>query len=239
MRLQKIISTAGITSRRKAEELIRGGKVTVNGGVVSDPAYQADPDRDHIRVEGKLLRKLPPKIYLLLNKPGGYVTTLSDEKGRPTVMDLVRSVKGRVYPVGRLDYDVEGLLLLTNDGELSNAIAHPKHGVTKTYMVKVKGKPDAVTIRRMASGIKLEDGYVSRAQVRLSKSLEQNSWIEIKVREGKKHMVKNLCRAAGHPPIKVVRTGIAFLNLQGLPPGKHRRLTDAEITRLKKGVGLE
>lgn len=239
MRLQKIISTAGITSRRKAEELIRSGLVTVNGAVVKDPAFQADTKKDHIKVGGKLLKKLPPKIYLVLNKPRGYATTLSDEKGRPTVMELLKKVKGRVYPVGRLDYDVEGLLLLTNDGEMANAIAHPGKGITKTYVVKVKGKPDKITLQRMANGVRLEDGSAHKAKVRVKKNLKQNCWLQIVVHEGKKHMVKNLCRAIGHPPIKVVRTRIGFLKLQGLPQGEYRHLTHAEITRLKKEVGLK
>ena len=239
VRLQKIISMWGITSRRGAEKLIRSGQVTVNGAVVKDLGFQADPQADHIRVKGKLLKKLPPKIYVLLNKPRGYVTTLSDEKSRPTVMDLLEKVKGRVYPVGRLDYDVEGLLLLTNDGELANAIAHPRKEIIKTYTVKVKGKPNQTTMRKVSAGIKLKDGSAPHAQVRVIKNLKSNCWLEIKVHEGKKHMVKNLCREVGHPPLKVVRTSIATLKLKGLATGNHRYLTDKEIIDLKKVVGLE
>jgi pseudouridine synthase len=238
MRLQKIIAMAGITSRRKAEELIRSGKVTVNGAVVKELGYQAEPEVDHIKVEGQLINRRPPRVYLMLNKPRGCVTTVSDEKGRPTVMDLLGRVKGRVFPVGRLDYDVEGLLLLTNDGELAEAIAHPSHGVTKTYRVKVKGKPGEEALRKMSQGIKLKDGHRPRARVRVKKTLKRNCWLEIKVREGKKHMVKNLCREAGFSPLRVVRTGIASLDLEGLPSGKYRHLTQEEIIDLKKTAGI-
>ncbi len=241
-RLQKIIAAAGVASRRKAEQLITAGLVQVNGTTVTELGTKADPEVDHIRVSGKLLKGEQRHTYLLMNKPKGYVTTVSDPEKRPTVMDLVRGVKGRVYPVGRLDYASEGLLLLTNDGDLAHRLMKAASHVAKTYLVKVAGNPKDDAIEKLRAGVSIatDDGKRVRtgpAAVKIVKD-SANPWYEITLIEGRNRQIRRMFEAVGHhvEKIKRVRYGPLVLDV---PPGEFRMLTLKEIERLKsatKGV---
>lgn len=235
-RLQKIIATAGITSRRKAELMIEEGRVKVGGKVVTLLGTKADPVRDRIEVDGKPLHANGPKKYILLYKPKSVISSVSDPEGRPVVTDIVKkAVKARLYPVGRLDYDAEGVLILTNDGELTTKLIHPKYEVKKKYLVKVKGIPSAATLSRIRTGVKLEDGLTAPAGARFVRSTKQkNSWIEITVTEGRNRLIKRICMAIGHPVAKLKRVEFAGLNLKGLTGGEFRELSEKEIAWLKK-----
>ncbi len=237
MRLQKILSDMGIASRRKAEELILEGRVTVNGQVAT-LGMKADPDVDHIKVDGKLLLRSEPKVYFIMNKPPQVVTTLYDPEGRPTVKDFIKRIPYRIYPVGRLDYHSEGLLLLTNDGELAYSILHPSKKIPKTYLVKIKGRVEDKELQRLRQGIRLEDGLTSPAKVRLMRYTENNSWVEITIYEGRKRQVRRMFEKIGHSVIKLKRTAINGLKLGSLRPGDVRQLSSEEIRLLKKEVGL-
>jgi 23S rRNA pseudouridine2605 synthase len=238
-RLQKIIAAAGIASRRKAEQLITGGLVSVNGQVVTELGSKADAETDHIRVNGKLLHGAERHIYLLMNKPKGYVTTLRDPEGRPTVMDLLHGVGARVYPVGRLDYASEGLLLLTNDGEFANHLMKAASHVPKTYMVKVAGKPSGDSLSRLRAGLFIPSQRGRRvktapAKVRVIRESE-NPWYEVTLIEGKNRQIRRMFEEIGHhvEKIKRVRYGAVELDVH---PGKFRRLTPQEVTRLKSAA---
>jgi 23S rRNA pseudouridine2605 synthase len=235
-RLQKIIAAAGIASRRKAEELISGGLVSVNGQVVTELGSKADPELDHIRVNGKLLHGPERHVYLLMNKPKGYVTTLRDPEGRPTVMDLLRGVGARVYPVGRLDYASEGLLLLTNDGEFANRLMKAASHVPKTYMVKVAGTPAVEGLARLRAGlfISSEGGKRVRTAPAKVRPIREaaNPWYEVTLIEGRNRQIRRMFEEIGHhvEKIKRVRYGPLVLDVH---PGKFRRLTPEEVKRLK------
>jgi len=237
VRLQKLISQAGITSRRKAEALITDGCVTVNGRIVTELGSKADPERDHVKVNGKLLHFQSPSIYLMLNKPDGFITTLSDPEGRPTVMSLIRGVKGRLYPVGRLDYHTEGLLLLTNDGALAHALMHPSSGVAKRYHVKIKGVIDDDQIARLSRGVKLHDGTTAPCTVNKLRLHEKNSWLEVILHEGRYRQVRRMFEAIGRFVIRLRRVGYAGLTLGDLPAGQSRRLTPKEVESLYRVIG--
>jgi len=228
-RLQKIIAAAGIASRRKAEELITGGLVSVNGQIVTELGSKADPERDHIRVRGKLLHGAERHVYLLMNKPKGYVTTVKDPEGRPTVMDLLRGIHARVYPVGRLDYASEGLLLLTNDGDLAHRLTHPSFGIEKEYLAEVEGQPSAAVVRRLRRGVELDDGVTAPAKV----SAVEPSALRITIHEGRNRQVRRMCDAVGHPVVRLVRTRIGPIVDRRLPPGEWRALSAAEIRELQ------
>jgi len=235
-RLQKIIAAAGIASRRKAEELISSGHVQVNGQVVSELGSKADPETDHIRVNGKLLHGGQRHVYLLLNKPKGYVTTMSDPEKRPTVMELIRGVKERVYPVGRLDYASEGLLLLTNDGELAHGLMKAASHVAKTYVVKVAGTPSEDAIAKLREGVFIatDDGKrvkTGPAGVRIVKEAA-NPWYEITLIEGRNRQIRRMFEKVGHHVEKIKRVRYGPLTLD-VPPGKFRPLTLHEVSRLK------
>jgi pseudouridine synthase len=237
-RLQKILSAAGVCSRREAEELITEGRVKVNG-VVAGLGAKADPDKDSIKVGNKLVK--PPaggKLYLLMNKPRRCVSTLSDPEGRKTVLDFIPSGMDRVYPVGRLDYDTEGLLLLTNDGEFSNAIMHPSRKVMKTYEVKVKGVMTDESIAKLMSGVRLEDGMTAPARVRKMKLTGNNSWLEITIHEGRNRQIRRMCETLGHPVQKIKRTKVGPLDLKGVPLGMCRELTPGDVKALLKAAGI-
>jgi len=241
-RLQKIISAAGVASRRKAEELITSGRVQVNGTVVTELGTKADPDVDHVRVNGKLLQSEQRHVYLLLNKPKGYVTTVSDPEKRPTVMDLVRGIKGRVYPVGRLDYASEGLLLLTNDGELANRLMKAASHVAKTYLVKVAGTPKEEALAKLRAGVSIatDEGRrvrTSPAAVRVVKEAA-NPWYEITLIEGRNRQIRRMFEAVGHHVEKIKRVRYGPLTLD-VPPGEFRQLTLKEVQRLKSATGGE
>ena len=238
-RLQKIIAAAGIASRRKAEELITGGMVSVNGQVVTQLGSKADPERDHIRVNGKLLHGPQRHTYLVLNKPKGYVTTLRDPEGRPTIMDLLRGAGARVYPVGRLDYASEGLLLLTNDGELAHRLMKAASHVPKTYVVKVAGVPTAEGLARLRSGVFIpaERGRrikTAPAKVRLIRQAD-NPWYEVTLIEGRNRQIRHMFEEIGHHVEKIKRVRYGPLELD-MPPGEFRRLSLKEIARLKAAV---
>lgn len=240
-RLQKIIATAGVASRRKAEELITAGHVQVNGQTVTELGSKADPESDHVRVNGKLLRPPQRHIYLLLNKPKGYVTTMSDPEKRPTVMDLMRGVKGRVYPIGRLDYASEGLLLMTNDGELANGLMKAASHVAKTYVVKVAGTPKEESIAKLRAGVSIATDQGKRvktgaAGVRIVKE-GANPWYEITLIEGRNRQIRRMFEAVGHHVEKIKRVRYGPLSLD-VPPGEFRSLTLKEVDRLKSACGI-
>jgi 23S rRNA pseudouridine2605 synthase len=235
VRLQKVIADAGVASRRKAEELIRQGRVTVNGRVSTEMGLKVDPARDHVKVDGRHLKPAAPKAYVMLNKPGGVLTTLEGPgvDGRLTVQQFLHGVRQRVFPVGRLDYDAEGLLLLTNDGQLAQRLLHPRYHIPKMYLVKVKGILDDAQIRTLESGVRLDDGLTGPAQVRKVRKTEENSWIELTISEGRSHQVKRMLEVVGHPVLKLKRLRVGPLKLGNLPIGEYRFLTDPEIHRLK------
>jgi 23S rRNA pseudouridine2605 synthase len=233
-RIQKIISAAGVTSRRAAEELITEGRVRVNGKVVTELGTKADPSKDHIKVDGKLINPQQPQTYIMLNKPAGYVTTMSDPEGRPTVQDLLKGIKVRVYPVGRLDYNTEGLLLLTNDGDFAHLITHPKHEFPKTYLAKVKGVLEDSQIDNLESGIYLDDGKTAPAKIKKVRKEEANSWLEITIHEGRKRQVRRMFDRVGHSVIRLKRVRTGNQTLGDLAEGTFRYLTPEEVTGLKE-----
>src|SRR5437762_4601877 len=235
-RLQKIIAAAGIASRRKAEQLLTGGLVSVNGKVVTELGSKADAEHDHIRVNGKLLHGAERHVYLVMNKPKGYVTTLSDPERRPTVMDLLRGVGARVYPVGRLDYASEGLLLLTNDGEFANRLMKAASHVPKTYMVKLAGTPSVEGLSRLRSGLFIAVPCGRRvkcapAKVHLIREAN-NPWYEVTLIEGRNRQIRKMFEEIGHHVEKIKRVRYGPLELD-VHPGEFRRLTPQEVTRLK------
>jgi 23S rRNA pseudouridine2605 synthase len=235
-RLQKIIAAAGIASRRKAEELIAGGLVSVNGQIVTELGTKADREHDHIRVNGKLLHGAERHVYLLMNKPKGYVTTLRDPEGRPTVMNLLRGVGARVYPIGRLDYASEGLLLLTNDGELANRMMKAASHLPKTYMVKVAGNPTGEGLGRLREGISIPTDRGKRvrtapAKIRVIRE-SANPWYEVTLIEGKNRQIRRMFEEIGHHVEKIKRVRYGPLELD-VHPGKFRKLTIEEVTKLK------
>lgn len=239
-RLQKIIAAAGIASRRKAEELITSGKVAVNGRVVTELGTKADPEKDHIRVNGKLLHGAERHVYLVLNKPRGFVTTVTDPERRPTVMNLVRGVGSRVYPVGRLDYASEGLLLMTNDGTLAHRLMKAASHVPKTYVVKVSGQPSEDAIGKLRGGLSIatDDGKrvrTSPAKIRIVKE-GANPWYEITLIEGRNRQIRRMFEEVGHHVEKIKRVKYGPLALD-VPPGEFRPLTKQEVDRLRTASG--
>jgi 23S rRNA pseudouridine2605 synthase len=238
-RLQKIIAAAGIASRRKSEELISGGLVSVNGTIVTELGSKADADKDHIRVNGKLLKGAERHVYLLMNKPKGYVTTLRDPERRPTVMDLLHGVGARVYPVGRLDYASEGLLLLTNDGEFANFLMKAASHVPKTYMVKLAGTPSPDGLAKLRAGMFISADHgrrVKTAPAKISSIRESNNpWYEVTLIEGKNRQIRRMFEAIGHHVEKIKRVRYGPLELD-VSPGKFRRLTPQEVTKLKSAA---
>ncbi len=233
-RLQKIIARAGIASRREAERLILEGEVTVNGLAVRTPGSVADASKDRIKVRGKLITKLPPPVYILLNKPPGYLTTLKDPQARPHVRELLKRVKIRVFPVGRLDYDAEGLLLLTNDGPLANLLTHPRYQVPRSYQVRVSGYLGAGELDRLRKGVELEDGMTLPAQARATRMRPRDSLVRITIREGRNRQIKRMFDALGHRVIRIKRTGFGPLRLGDLMVGRYRYMTPEEIAHLKR-----
>jgi 23S rRNA pseudouridine2605 synthase len=235
-RLQKILSRAGVTSRRKAEELMLAGQVTVNGRVVTELGTKADLDRDHIKVRGKLIH--PPKnpVYVMLNKPKGCVTTVSDPEGRETVMDLLRGVKERVYPVGRLDYDSEGLLLFTNDGDFAHRMTHAKSEVPKTYVVKTTEKLSKEQEKEFRSGVPVHGKRTAPAGLKLIHEAE-NPWYEVRLIEGRQNQIKLMFKNYGILVEKLKRVKIGPLELGSLPVGEYRHLNAREVEMMMKRAG--
>lgn len=234
-RLQKILSGAGVTSRRAAEVMITEGRVSVNGVTVTELGSKADPEKDKIAVDGKPVSMQKNKIYLLLNKPAGYVTTMSDPSGRPVVTELIKGIPERLYPVGRLDFNTEGLLLLTNDGDWANKLAHPSHEVEKEYLVKIRGVLGSDKIALLSGGIQLEDGMTAPAKIELIRALEKNVWFTMTIHEGRYRQVRRMCEAAELPLVKLKRIRYGNILLGDLKTGEYRLLDPAEA-RMLAGV---
>jgi 23S rRNA pseudouridine2605 synthase len=235
-RLQKVLAQAGLGSRRACEELIAAGRVTVNGEVAT-LGSRADPEVDAIEVDGARIGVRQGLVHYLLNKPASVVTTASDPQGRPTVVGLVPA-EPRVYPVGRLDADTEGLLVLTNDGDLAHRLAHPSFGVPKTYLAEVTGPVARDVGRRLRDGIELEDGLVQADNFKLVSTVGNRVMVEVSLHEGRKHVVRRMMAAVGYPVSRLVRTAVGPIALGSLRPGKHRRLTQQEVGALYQAVGL-
>ncbi len=237
VRLQKIISAAGVASRRAGERLIQEGRVSVNGVTVRELGARADPDRDEIRVDDRRVKAAQPLRYYLLNKPVGYVTTRADPQGRPTVMDLLRGVRGYVYPVGRLDYDSEGLLILTNDGELAARLTHPRHEIERVYEAQVAGIPDQKTLDRLARGVVLDGRRTAPARVELlsdSRRERTAARLRVSIHEGRTRQVRRMCEAVGHPVRTLRRVQIGPIADRQLKPGAFRELSPEEVRRLQR-----
>lgn len=233
-RLQKFLAEAGIASRRKAEELIAAGRVQVNGKIVTELGTKIDPERDEVVYAGKKVdRKREALVYIMLHKPEGYVTTAKEQFGRPAVLDLVKGVKERIFPVGRLDYETSGLLLLTNDGDLTYKLTHPKHDVEKTYIARVYGTPDEGDLQKFRRGV-LIDGRVTRpARMRVLEKGDRIATVEIIIHEGRNRQVRKMCEAIKHPVAQLKRVATGELRLGDLPKGKFRHLTEDEVKYLK------
>jgi 23S rRNA pseudouridine2605 synthase len=236
-RLQKIIAHAGYASRREAEAMIREGRITVNGRTVTELGTRADPARDHIKVDGKLITRAEDHRYILIYKPKEVMTTVEDPQGRRTVVELVRGVRERIYPVGRLDYHSEGLVLLTNDGELAYKVSHPKNGSVKTYNVKVRGVPEERLIDKLRRGITIEGKRTLPCEIAPIKTTgrnaeEGNSWWEVKLREGRTQQIRKMFQAVGHPVSKLKRVAIGPIADPKLLPGVWRELTKHEVKLL-------
>jgi 23S rRNA pseudouridine2605 synthase len=235
-RLQKLIAAAGIASRRHAEELIVAGKVTVNGEVIKELGAKADPEKDHIKVNGKLINpqlRSREKIYVLLNKPKGYLSSVSDPEGRPLVTELLPPSLGRVHPVGRLDFNTEGLLLLTNDGEFTNFITAARNQVEKIYEVKVKGVPADAGIERLRRGVTLDDGTrTAPAKIVKVSETQTNAWYEVTLHQGRNQQVRRMFEMIGHSVLKLRRVRIGFLRDENLKPGHWRLLSAGEVARM-------
>jgi len=234
-RLQKILSQAGIASRRASEKLMLEGRVTVNGTTVTELGTKADPARDDIRVDGRRIKAAEQHRYILLNKPRGYVTTRSDPHRRRTVLDLLRAVREYIYPVGRLDYDSEGLLILTNDGDLAARLTHPRHGVARVYEARVLGEPDAHDISRLSKGVTIEGRRTAPAEV----VALGPGHLRITVREGRNRQVRKMCDAIGHPVEELRRVAIGPIRDPKLKAGQWRDLTPEEIKRLQRATETE
>ncbi len=226
----------GIASRRKAEEIIMEGRVTVNGKVASI-GMKADPFRDHVKVDGKLLTKPEKKVYYVFHKPRGVVTSMSDPEGRPTVADIISGIRQKVYPVGRLDYDSEGLLLLTNDGDFAHAILHPSKKIPKTYLVKVKGILDEEKMEKLRTGIRIDGRMTAPAKVKKLRRSESNSWIEMTIHEGRKRQIRKMLERVGHSVIRLMRIRINGIEMGPLAPGTCRRLTPSEMNAIMDEIG--
>ncbi|SDL56444.1 23S rRNA pseudouridine2605 synthase [Dendrosporobacter quercicolus] len=233
-RLQKVISQAGIASRREAEELIKAGRVTVNGAVVTELGTKVFPGKDRVAVDGKRLTT-EEHVYLMLNKPKGVITTVKDPGKRQTVIDYLKDIPQRIYPVGRLDFNTEGLLLLTNDGALTNSLIHPSHKVFKTYLAKVKGIPPEEKLDLLRIGIKLEDGITAPAQLYIVAvdQVKNSATLEITIHEGKNRQIRRMCEAIGYPIRQLKRTKFAGLTLNGLRRGQYRHLSEDEVELLQ------
>lgn len=236
-RLQKIIAEMGISSRRGAEEIIIEGRVTVNGQVAV-LGMKADPAKDHIKVDGKLIVQPEKKVYLVFHKPRGVLTSLSDPQGRPVVKDFLRGIRQRVFPVGRLDYDSEGMLILTNDGEFAHAILHPSKKIPKTYMVKIKGVLSDEGMERIRTGIKIEGTMTAPAKVKRVRKTEQNSWIEVTIFEGRKRQIRKMLERVGNPVIRLMRIRINGLEMGDLMPGQLRHIAPDEMKRIQKELKI-
>jgi len=228
-RLQKVLAKAGIASRRRAEEMIREGRVRVDGRVVTEMGIRVDPETQKIECDGRRVSSREKKVYILLHKPAGFLSTVDDPRGRPIVTDLLPNIKERIYPVGRLDLDTEGALILTNDGELAQEILHPSREVNRTYLARVKGKPNSAKLEALSRGIVLEGRKTWPAKLRVRDAAGPNTVIEIVIHEGRKRQVRKMFAAVGHPVLELKRIAYGHLELGNLEPGKFRFLTPRDI----------
>ena len=235
-RLQRVLAQAGLASRRKAEDFIQAGRVSVDGKVITQLGVKVDPDRQQIKVDGQPIAIRESRVYYLLHKPRLVLSTLHDPQGRPTLKDYLKGarIKERVFPVGRLDWDADGLILLTNDGRLAQILQHPRFQVPKTYRVKVSGLPTREALRRLEEGVQIPGGGKHRAGIELIKTGENRAWLLVTIREGEKHQVKNMFEAVGHLVLTLKRVSLGPLKLGRLPVGKIRALTQEEIQSLRQ-----
>jgi 23S rRNA pseudouridine2605 synthase len=238
VRLQKVLAAAGVGSRRSCEEMIGAGRVEVDGEVVRRFGARVDPKTQVIRVDGKRIPASEDLVYLAVNKPAGVLSTMSDDRGRRTIADLVADHGERLFHVGRLDYETEGLILLTNDGELAHRLAHPRYGVLKTYLAEVRGPVPKDLARRLTTGVELDDGIVAADRFRVIEQAGQRVLVEITLHEGRKHVVRRMLAQSGHPVSRLVRTQVGPVSLGSLRPGSFRRLSVAEIGNLYATVGM-
>lgn len=237
-RLQKYLASCGVASRRMSEEIIKSGRVAVNGQIVTEMGVKIKIGTDKVTVDGKDITPEEEHVYLMLNKPDGYVTTAHDPQGRPTVLDLVAEVPQRVFPIGRLDVDTEGLLFLTNDGELAYRLTHPKFAVTKVYHALVTGKPSEDKLDRMRNGLKLEDGMTKPCTVKVIRRYNHKTMLEITISEGRNRQVRRMCQAIGNPIIELERVKIENIELSQVKRGQYRKLTLEELAPLMYKVQL-
>jgi pseudouridine synthase len=238
VRLQKVLAAAGVGSRRHCEELIGAGRVEVDGEIVRRFGARVDPQRQVIRVDGRRIPAREDVVYLALNKPAGVLTSMSDSRGRKTMADLLPDSAERLFHVGRLDFDTEGLMLLTNDGELAHRLTHPRFGVPKTYLAEVTGPVPRGLARQLLTGVELDDGIASADKFRIVEQIGNRALVEVTLHEGRKHIVKRMLAAAGHPVSRLVRTQVGPVTLGALRPGATRRLTTKEVGELYAAVGL-
>ncbi len=235
-RINKLLAHAGVASRRAVDGLILEGRVTVNGTVVRELGVKIDPACDAVKVDGRRIHlESRPNLYLMLHKPGGVVTTLDDPEGRATVADLLQGIRGRVFPVGRLDYHSEGLLFLTNDGDWAHDLMHPERHVAKTYRVKVRGTPSGTTLEALCRGIRLDGRRTASAKFRVTRP-GTNAWLDVTLYEGRKNQIRRMLEAVGHPVGKLRRVSVGGVELGELSPGRFRHLTECELRRLKGAV---
>lgn len=235
MRINKYIASCGVSSRRKAEELINSSRVKVNGVIINELSHQIDELKDKVEVDGKLISLSNKNVYIALYKPEGYITTVKDQFGRPNVLDLIKDIEERLYPVGRLDYETSGLLLLTNDGDLTFKLTHPKHNVDKVYRAKLKGIPNDTEIKNFERGLEIEDYITAPAKIKVLKSFKDKGYseCEIRIHEGRNRQVRKMCRAINHPVLKLKRVNMGEIGLKNLNEGEYRHLTSQEVNYLK------
>ncbi|HEY3373898.1 MAG TPA: pseudouridine synthase [Candidatus Aquicultor sp.] len=238
-RLQKFLARAGVSSRRHAEQLITDGRVKVNGHVVTELGTKVDPVNDVVEVDNKRILPKEEKLYIILNKPSGFITSVTDPYGRPTVIELLGGIQDRVFPVGRLDLDTEGLLLLTNDGELAFRLTHPRYKVKKKYITEVMGHPPDDLLNNLRKGIMLEDGMTAPAEIKVLRETKSSTLLETTISEGKKRQIRRMFEAIGHSVIFLKRIAVDNIVLNKLPLGDFRHLTDKEIDMLYKSVRLK
>lgn len=232
-RIQKVLAKAGLASRREAERWLAEGRISINGVIVTEPGTKVDPGRDHIRVDGRKLRAERKHVYYLLNKPAGFMTTMKDPENRPIVTDLMKGVRERVYPVGRLDFNTSGLLVLTNDGDLADNLMKPASRCPKVYHAKVRSVPTDAILRKLSRGVIIDGRRTMPCRIRPLRATKSGSWVEVELREGRRNQIRRMFLQAGHPVSKLKRVSIGPLHDRKLPAGKYRALTDKEIELLK------
>ncbi len=233
-RLQKYLAECGVASRRKAEELILAGKIKVNGEVVTELGTKINPARDKVMYNNEVVKVEKSKVYILLNKPAGYISAAKDQFDNPSILHLVKDIKVRLYPVGRLDKDTTGAIILTNDGDFSYKLTHPKHEISKTYIAEIEGVPTAEEMRTFSKGVYVDGKKTYPAKIRIVKETKKNSIVEIIIHEGRNRQVKKMCEAIGHKVITLHRQAIGRINIDGVKEGKYRNLTNNEVEELNR-----